>query len=435
MPFSKGQKFTAEHRRNLSKARKGKKHSEETMHKISESTKRKHASGETVPWNKGRPRSEQTKKKISKTLIGHKHSNETKTKMSKSHIDLKHSEEHRRRISEGLIGHKHSEETKAKIGEVNCVKVCYVGQLEKWPEAPDHLGIWQGAEDMGWSPYFYSVEAEDPTAADQVNGLKPDLVIHGNTDSLGRQLCCQIRPDITQVFAMLDYRTPEMLAPGEWERWKTNAPYLSLITISARDHIPMWEKAFGIPTFFWPHGCWIPPKLKYDPEFDYDVLFIGGHHDLGPLAERTWLISRIEYLLKKEGIHLTQVNETDLEKRNQVWCDQPKYYHSSKIVLDISHFWNSDSYCSGRYWYTATLGACTVTKRFPGCEKFFPHMYKYYFNTAEHAVDLIVALLGVDADERENTKKKVAEHAWEHHNYRSRFTELLVMLKNIGVPV
>jgi len=307
------------------------------------------------------------------------------------------------------------------------MKVTFVGQLEKWPNAPDHLGIKQGAENLGWD--FSSVEVEDVNPAEQVNDLGPDLVIHGNTDSLGRCLPSQIRPDISQVFLMLDYRTPDMLPLGEWEKWTTQAPHIDAVFISAKGHIQMWERAFNVPVFFAPHACWIPPTLKYYPEFDHDILFIGGHHTTGSLAARYHLIQAIKKKLERSGLSLTEINATALKERNEIWSDQPKLYFSSKVVLDVSHFWENPGYCSGRYWYTATFGACAVTRRFPDCEDFFKDVvHKYYFDTPDEAMEMIEGLLSLSNEERQVLRDEVTTHAWEQHSYEIRFSQMLMQL-------
>lgn len=317
------------------------------------------------------------------------------------------------------------------------MKVIYCGQIDYWKNAPDHLGIQQGMECLGWDWKIVDPCMPDSSpkgVAEEINAFNPDLVIHGNTDSFGQKLFERIRKDTCQIFNMYDYRTPEMLHPGEWEDWTSSAPYISAATVSAKDHIPMWQKAFNIPIFFLPHACWIPPKLEYFSKFDFDVLFTGGHHTTGPLADRYHLIMEIEERLMAEGVVLTTVNESGWEARNQIWTDLPKYYHSSKVILDVSHFWENPGYCSGRYWYTATLGGCAVTKRFVECEDFFPLGCKWYFDTPAEAVTLITGLLSDDRG-RERTKKDASEHAWKHHTYAQRFTQMLEGLEREGVKI
>ncbi len=302
------------------------------------------------------------------------------------------------------------------------MKVCYCGGLDSEPTAPDHMGIKQGMENIGWDWSVVDPIIHDPSGqwvANEINRINPDLVIHGNTDSLTKNVCQHVSHNIKQVFWMLDYRTPEMLGEGGWYGWTQNAPYLDAIFISAKDHIPLWANAFHIPTFFAPHACWVPEKLEYDAGFERDVLFIGCRHQTGPLSARTRLLESI-----MSQVEVSIVNSADRAERNQIWTDMPKYYHSSKVVLDISHFWDNPGYCSGRYWYTATLGACAVTRWFPDCEDFFPDGIKWYFHDVKSAVEAIKGLLN-SPKLIELTKKTAAEYAWENHTYKQRFQQMV----------
>lgn len=109
------------------KASKGKKRSNETKRKISES-KKGH-----IPWNKGLKigsLSKETKRKISKSLkgrssgmLGKKHTEETKKKISESGRGNKNAEgktpwnKGKKGGSSWMKGKKHTEETKKKISE------------------------------------------------------------------------------------------------------------------------------------------------------------------------------------------------------------------------------------------------------------------------------------------------------------------------------
>jgi hypothetical protein len=306
------------------------------------------------------------------------------------------------------------------------MKIVYCGGLDGVPDAPDHLGIKQGFTDLGWDWHIVDPKLNEPTGeevADKINAIMPALVIHGNADSLALQVFPHVAKEIKQIFWMLDYRTPEMLGQQKWDLWRTNAPYIDSVFISARDHISLWERAFDCTAYFAPHACWIPPDLQYNESFEHDVLFIGGNHSHGPLNARTELLNQIDKL-----VSVSFVNATGREARNLIWKNMPLYYHSSKVVLDVSHFWDNWGYCSGRYWYTATLGACAVTKRFPGCYQFFPDTFKWYFDSAPEAADLIKALLDND-EERKLTKRRVSRYAWRNHSYKIRFQQMLLCLE------
>ena len=83
----------------------GRKLSEETKRKMSESKMGQEA------WNKGLPRTDETKRKISDTMSGTKQSEETKRKRSASMKGMKRgpmSEEHKRKLSEAAKRRKRS---------------------------------------------------------------------------------------------------------------------------------------------------------------------------------------------------------------------------------------------------------------------------------------------------------------------------------------
>ncbi|MHA2389400.1 MAG: glycosyltransferase family protein [Candidatus Hodarchaeales archaeon] len=308
------------------------------------------------------------------------------------------------------------------------MKVVYCGALEWYPHAPDHLGIKQGMEDLGWDWSIVDPIKNDPTnteIAAAITSINPDIVIYGDTNSLAKSVCPYVTSGITQIFWMLDYRTPEMLRKELNQTWLSNSPYLTAVFTSSGSHIQLWQDSLGVQTYFAPHACYIPSKLEMSDAFSYDFLYIGGKSPLPVFSARTDFIAQIEEF---SDIPLTHINEVDLIKRNEVWRDMPLYYHSSKVVLDISHFWDNWGYSSGRYWYTATFGACTITKRFPGCTQFFPDTFKWYFDTPEQAVELVKFALNDDA-EREATKQRVSHHAWQNHNYKIRFQQMLQCLE------
>ena len=87
-------------------------HSEETKKKMSK-TRKGH-----VTWIKGKKLSEETKQKISESHKGKKLSEETKQKMSESHKGIKLSEEHKKKLSEA---------NKGKLSKkVICVTTCKI---------------------------------------------------------------------------------------------------------------------------------------------------------------------------------------------------------------------------------------------------------------------------------------------------------------------
>lgn len=311
-------------------------------------------------------------------------------------------------------------------------KLIYVGELDRTPDAPDHRGIIQGLNDLRNKGVIDSFIIVDPIikTTDQVieecNRYQADLVIHGNTDSLSKGVIPKIQAG-KSVFFMGDYRPTLEAYQPDWEVWKANSKGLDFIALSNKTQLEMWKEHFGIPTFFWPHGCVVVDELEMSKEFEKDIVFIGAMANYPPYNNRFSLIQDINARINNK---VDFINHTDVEGRNRIWRDLGKIYHSSKLVLDISHFWDVDSYASGRYWYSAGLGACSITKRFPGCEDFYQDkVHKLYFDTPEEAAILIEDYL-TKKKERNKIKKEAYLHNKKHHNYTVRFEQLF---KEIGV--
>jgi group I intron endonuclease len=99
--------ISEETRLKLSKAHKGRKHSDEIRKRMSEGSK-------------GRLHTEETKQKIREVNLGNKHSEETKQKMSDSHKGRIVSEDTRKKISEKNSGENHH---KAKFKEEDILNI------------------------------------------------------------------------------------------------------------------------------------------------------------------------------------------------------------------------------------------------------------------------------------------------------------------------
>jgi hypothetical protein len=119
----KGKTTSEETRRKISDAKKGKTTSEETRRKMSEANKGKTTSEETrrkmSEANKGKTTSEETRRKIGEANKGKTTSEETRRKIGEAHTGKTLSKETRRKISDAKKGKTTSEETRRKIGEAS----------------------------------------------------------------------------------------------------------------------------------------------------------------------------------------------------------------------------------------------------------------------------------------------------------------------------
>ena len=317
------------------------------------------------------------------------------------------------------------------------MRVALVGQFTRWPHAPDNLGLKQGAGDMGWD--WLAVDPLDvggrltkedagTRVAERVNAFRPDLVVHVHADSFRLDVISRVSRGAAQVFSMFDYRTPDMLGAGEWKWWSTVGGRLSMVTVSAEEHRGFWGDEFRVPARFWRQGCWRAPRAEPDSAEACDVVFVGQHYPHVPhFRPRAELVGEIREALAAEGVSLREVNGPTPETRNEVWRRMPVTYASAKLSLDVSHFWDSWGYCSGRHWDTAAFGTCSLTRRFPGCQLFFPKGAKYYFETPAQCASLAVSLLR-DGDARRRAGERARRIGREEHCYRRRFEELLSWL-------
>lgn len=297
------------------------------------------------------------------------------------------------------------------------IKIAYVGELDRTYHSPDHLGIRQGLH------YFNGLVVDpvlhgDDYAINEINNFQPDIIIHGNTDSLSRMLGARMKRvcKAKQVFWMLDYQ-PDKEHYIFWNEWIKDQNY-DAIFLSNRDQLSLWEGGFNCPVHYLTHGCVVQP-LKRDDNFNEGVIFIGSNTNNDWYAERFKLLEDIQRLY---DFKIFTGNGVD--GRNKVWKDMPFIYHSSDCVLDISHTWRADGYASGRFFYTGGLGACSITKRFPGCEELYPEGTKAYFDTPEECVELIKYYRS-HKKEREKMKKDAWEWNKKHHHYKFKFKEII----------
>ena len=117
---SSGHIVSDEVKEKLKQFNMGKKHSEESKKKMSESSKlkfTKETQEKLLESWRGKHHSEESKKKISEKNKGRILSVESKNKISKTHKGKPKSEEHKQKLRELNLGKKHSEESKKKMSE------------------------------------------------------------------------------------------------------------------------------------------------------------------------------------------------------------------------------------------------------------------------------------------------------------------------------
>lgn len=225
-------------------------------------------------------------------------------------------------------------------------KVAFVGNLNTLPYSPDHAGVKQGLEKLGLEYLVldpHNINATGANIAELALAFKPDLIVHGMTDSLSNQWPEKIKvvlPQTIQVMSMWDYRPVKLNYDGLWDTWKKSGPYLDLVTLSNKGQLEWWRNDFGVETMFWPHGC-VVKDVEYDEKYNVDNVFVGDRHMSPPYNERVWLIDEIQKYLKPLSTDWINKGGGDADPhRAEIWKDLGRIYYSAKTVLDISHFWD-----------------------------------------------------------------------------------------------
>ncbi len=305
-------------------------------------------------------------------------------------------------------------------------KIIVTCAIDTEPTACDHIGVKQGLEDLNLD--YLLVDPCNKTVeeiSEKIVEFNPDLVVYYMDLLLSKQIPSSLkgRFDGLQVFWEMDYRPLheriEQSYDGQFQHWANEMINLDHIFMSNKGQLVEWKEFFKVDTSYLPHGCYVLDKPQFDKDFKYPCVFMGGMLNNPPFDERKKLIEKIMELTE-----ITHVNAYDRDTRNKNWTDMPKIYHSSDVVLDISHFWDNPGYASGRYFYSAGLGGCCVTKRFPDCEELYPEGIKIYFDTQEEAAEKI-KYYQEHEKEREQIKLKAFQYNKSHHSFKIRFTQLL----------
>jgi len=160
----------------------------------------------------------------------------------------------------------------------------------------------------------------------------------------------------------------------------------------------------------------------YSEKAMFDFIFIGGKFHKNGFLERKRLMEDLEV-----NHNLKIVNGNTLGERAKVYKAMPKLYGSSKFSLDISHFWDIESYTSNRYWVIPAFFGFPVTRRFPGCEDLVPEDIHVYWDTVEELMEKMDYYRGHEKERKEMIEKG-HQYAKDHHTYEHRINRIIELL-------
>lgn len=284
-----------------------------------------------------------------------------------------------------------------------------------WPVyekyCPNFTGMTAGLRSMGIEHKLFGCRPVLDVEA--VIAYQPDLVIYGLLDMVkAHAVRMKIRrslPDARIVVWYGDLRNP---ATGQID---ANLSEIDMMFVSNDAQGEYYQKLWKVKECnFLPLGCQL-----YDPpikrEFAFDFVFIGAVITGAGFLDR----ARTMWRFRDNGLRIIDGDYRKPHLRAKIMKEMPSIYRSSKVSLDYSHFTDIKGYTSNRFWIVTGSGGFALTKRWPGCEEFYPEGTRVYFDTFEEAIALRDYYLKHE-DERE--KIRAAGHRQARlHTYDQRF--------------
>ena len=283
---------------------------------------------------------------------------------------------------------------------------------------PNNIGMKAGLTRLGVDWKFFSCRGGSDWVSEVIK-YDPTLIIYGLPDIMRhaswKEQVRKALPSATIVFWYGDLRNEKMNYP-EYDCSKT----VDAMFVSNDAQADFYHDKLKIKdVYFLPLGS-EPQKSKFNKKFAFDFVFIGSKNYSGQFYERAKLISKFE----ENGAF--RMDSQHAELRKKIYIAMPEIYKSSKIALDISHFTDIKGYTSIRYWEIPAFQGFGLTKRWPGCEEFYPESMHAYFDTIEEGLDKKNYYLTHESD-----RMKMAEKAHKHsvnHAYDKRFTKMFQQL-------
>ncbi len=283
---------------------------------------------------------------------------------------------------------------------------------------PHWNGIKKGLERLE-VPYKF-VSCRPHLNTKEVIEFQPDLVVYGLKDMILRSdWRKEIREELPHAKIVIWY--------GDYRNERTtqinaDCSEVDAMFISNDAQKTYYQQKWKVPeVYFLPLASEPIDKPIMDDRFKFDWVFIGSEILDGAFHKRASYVGnlKIDYGLKV-------INSFEPQMRARIFKAMPAIYSSSKICLDISHFTDVDKYTSIRFWEIPAFYGFALTKRFPGCEEFYPEGTRVYFDTLHEAVEKKEYYLS-----HEKERLEIAERAHKHsynHTYDKRFLTMFELL-------
>lgn len=284
---------------------------------------------------------------------------------------------------------------------------------------PNWVGMKDGLERLEIDYRFFTCRPQ--LRIDDLVEYAPDLVVYGLIDLVQRPgWRLEIRERLPNAKIVLWYGDYRSRQTGQSE---ANLAELDMMFVSNNAQNEWYERIWKVrKCAYLPLGAPIYSPA-YVERLSFPFVFIGGRIIGQSFATRAGTIGRYE---EKAGLKVIDGPSDRPDLREKVFRKMPSIYHSSKVVLDQSHFTDVDRYTSNRHWIITASNAFSLTKRFPGCELDYPEGTRAYFDTFEESLELLAYYLKNDAA-REKIRAAGYEHA-KNHTYDHRFRRMFELL-------
>ncbi len=248
----------------------------------------------------------------------------------------------------------------------------------------------------------------------------PDLIVYGLKDIIvNRKWRMEIRrrcPTAKIVMWYGDYRDDDTLQVF------ANCSEMDMMFVSNDGQEQYYKDKWQMKeVHFLPLGCEPIKKPTFDKRFAFDFVFIGGQITGSKFEDRAREVQKF-----RDKLDLKLINSFEPNIRANIFEAMPAIYSSSKVVLDISHFTGVKRYTSNRFWIIPAYHGFALTKRWPGCEEFYPENVRAYFDTFEEAKEKLNYYL-----KHEDERRKIVDlaHQWSYkHTYDHRWLKLFKKL-------
>lgn len=292
-----------------------------------------------------------------------------------------------------------------------------------WPVyekyCPNFTGMQRGLKTLGIEHKLFSCRPN--INIDEIVAYTPDFVIYGLLDLVSHPKWREeIRTRLPYAKIVMWYGD---LRNAETGQINADMREIDMMFVSNAAQNEYYKSIWKVPEcHFLPLGSPLYGSV-YKKQYDLDFIFVGATITGKLFLDR----ARIMLHLRHQGLKIINAPaQTQPELRAKILKDLPDLYYSARVSLDWSHFTDIPGYTSNRFWIITASGGLALTKRWPGCEEFYPEGTRVYFETVEEALEL-KDYYAMHTDEREKICSAGYIHAREH-TYDKRFAKMFSKL-------